>query len=668
MSGPDRDQARFRHLFSPRPKPSETTPDALKNLVFVLARLDDVVVEAVVVLVLDEGHGVVVIVVGQDVVLAGFAHAGLFRRIDRGLVVVVVRGQDRLVAFLVDLGRGDGFFLVVIVIGRLLLGDLILGVFLGGLVGGVAGRTAAAVAQLKRLLRIEIGRAFGAVGRAAAQVVEFGLAVRADLLLAQFGIGHGVRPLAGVGNRARPLPPWGAAVKSHLSRRPRRLTLAGDRRVPVPSTLTAASAPALSGVTRAPGDKSMSHRALILGAMATGVTDIDGLLEGDDVLATARAVEAFGAGVERLGEGRWRVTGHGGFRQPDGVIDCGNAGTGVRLLMGAAAGYPITVTFDGDASLRKRPMMRVIEPLQLMGARFEGDRLPLVMHGGGLKGIHYVMPVASAQVKSAILLAGQNASGGTIVEEPVRTRDHTEKMLRAFDAPSGQFDGIEPYIGPYLALSSGGGFAGTAVSVPGDPSSAAFPLAAALIVPGSEVTVEGVMLNPLRTGLFETWREMGADLTVSNRRMAGGEEVGDVTARHSKLHGVVVPPERAASMIDEYPVLAATAAFADGATVMRGIGEMRLKESDRIALMAAGLQACGVAVEEEPEGFTVTGGPVQGGATVVTHGDHRIAMSHLVLGLAAAEPVTVDEPGMIATSFPGFVDLMRGLGADIAAA
>jgi len=458
-----------------------------------------------------------------------------------------------------------------------------------------------------------------------------------------------------------PRTPLSKAISAPL----RPLSLSGDRRVSIPVHLTARHSPALTGRVRAPGDKSISHRALILGAMATGVTDIEGLLEGDDILATARAVEAFGAGVERLGEGRWRVTGQGGFRQPVGVIDCGNAGTGVRLLMGAAAGYPITVTLDGDASLRKRPMGRVIEPLQLMGARFEGDRLPLVMHGGGLKGIHYVMPVASAQVKSAILLAGQNATGGTVVEEPVRTRDHTEKMLRAFDAPSGQFDGIEPYIGPYLAMSAGGGFAATAVSVPGDPSSAAFPLAAGLIVPGSGVTVERVMLNPLRTGLFETWREMGADLTVANRRMAGGEEVGDVTARHSKLRGVVVPPERAASMIDEYPILAATAAFAEGATVMRGIGEMRVKESDRIALMAAGLKACGVTVEEEPEGFTVFGGPVRGGAAVATHGDHRIAMSHLVLGLAAEEAVTVDEPGMIATSFPGFVELMRGLGAGI---
>ena len=437
--------------------------------------------------------------------------------------------------------------------------------------------------------------------------------------------------------------------------------------MPTFSTLTARRAAALSGVVRAPGDKSISHRALILGAMATGVTDIDGLLEGEDILATARAVEALGAGVERLDQGRWRVTGHGGFRQPANVIDCGNAGTGVRLLMGAAAGYPITVTFDGDASLRKRPMKRVTGPLADMGARFEwpGEegRLPLTLTGGGLAGLDYWQEVPSAQIKSAILLAALNASGDTVVHEPIQSRDHTERMLPAF---GGTIRVTELDDCTAVRLARGQSLTGTEISIPGDPSSAAFPLAAALIVPGSEVTVEGVMLNPLRTGLFETWREMGADLTVANRRTAGGEDIGDVTARHSRLKGVVVPPARAASMIDEYPILAATAAFADGPPVMRGIGEMRVKESDRIALMSAGLQACGVRVEEEPEGFTVTGGPVRGGATVVTHGDHRIAMSHLVLGLAADAPVTVDEPGMIATSFPGFVELMRGLGADIA--
>lgn len=434
-----------------------------------------------------------------------------------------------------------------------------------------------------------------------------------------------------------------------------------------PAHLTARRSPALQGSTRAPGDKSMSHRSLILGAMATGVTEIEGLLEGDDILATARAVEAFGATVERLGDGRWRVTGRGGFRSPADVIDCGNAGTGVRLLMGAAAGHPITATFDGDASLRKRPMKRVTGPLAQMGARFDWrvdeDRLPVSVSGGGLKAIDYVQGVASAQIKSAILLAGLNAEGVTTVEEPERSRDHTERMLRAFGAEVGVLPMGD---GWRVTLKGGQALTGTAVAVPGDPSSAAFPLAAGLVVPGSVVTVEGVMLNPLRTGLFETWRDMGADLTIANRRMAGGEEVGDITARHSALKGVVVPEERAASMIDEYPILAATAAFAEGTTVMRGVGEMRVKESDRISLMVAGLRACGVQVEEEPEGFIVTGGPVRGGATVHTAHDHRIAMSHLVLGLAADEPVSVDEPGMIATSFPGFVEMMRGLGGEIA--
>ena len=431
--------------------------------------------------------------------------------------------------------------------------------------------------------------------------------------------------------------------------------------------LTARRSPALTGAVRAPGDKSMSHRALMLGALAQGETTIEGLLEGDDILATGRAARAFGAGIERVGEGVWRVTGRGGFRAPDGVIDCGNAGTGVRLLMGAAAGFDLSVTFDGDASLRKRPMKRVTGPLTDMGARFDWggaeDRLPLTLRGGGLKGMIYRQSVASAQVKSAILLAGLNAAGETAVIEPEPSRDHTERMLRAFGAVVEVSETAE---GRVARVAGGQRLSGTHVAVPGDPSSAAFPLAAGLIVPGSEVTVRGVMLNPLRTGLFDTWIEMGADLTVSNRRMAGGEDVGDVTARHSALKGIVVPPERAASMIDEYPVLAAVAAYARGPTVMRGIGEMRVKESDRIALMAAGLAACGVQVEEEPEGFIVTGGRrVAGGATVHTAHDHRIAMSHLVLGLNSEAPVAVDEPGMIATSFPRFTELMRGLGAGI---
>jgi 3-phosphoshikimate 1-carboxyvinyltransferase len=433
------------------------------------------------------------------------------------------------------------------------------------------------------------------------------------------------------------------------------------------SHLTARRAGPLTGTVRAPGDKSMSHRAMILGAMATGVTEVEGLLEGDDVLATARAAETFGATVERLGEGRWRVTGRGGFQTPDGVIDCGNAGTGVRLLMGAAAGYPITVTFDGDASLRSRPMGRVTDHLERMGARFAWSGrpglLPATLTGGGLSAIDHVQTVASAQVKSAILLAGLNAAGVTSVTEPERSRDHTERMLRAFGAT---VDVEQQGEGWVIRLAGGQRLTGTHVAVPGDPSSAAFPLAASLIVPGSEVTVAGVMLNPLRTGLFETWREMGADLTIANRRVAGGEDVGDITARHSALRGVVVPEARAAAMIDEYPILAATAAFAEGVTVMRGVGEMRVKESDRIRLMVDGLRACGVAVEEEPEGFIVTGGTVAGGGTVHTAHDHRIAMSHLVLGLAAEAAVTVDEPNMIATSFPGFVEMMRGLGGEVA--
>ena len=439
----------------------------------------------------------------------------------------------------------------------------------------------------------------------------------------------------------------------------------------MPSQLTASRSNALAGTVRAPGDKSMSHRSMILGGMASGVTEVEGLLEGDDVLATARAVQAFGAKVERIGEGRWRIEGAGGFKTPASVIDCGNAGTGVRLLMGAAAGYPLTATFDGDASLRRRPMKRGTGPLADRGARCDWraaeDRLPVALTGGTLTAIDYVQTVASAQIKSAILLAGLNAQGVTSVTEPEKSRDHTERMLRAFGAEVGVEEMGQGWV---VSLKGGQPLTGTFVAVPGDPSSAAFPLAAGLIVPGSAVTVEGVMLNPLRTGLFAAWRDMGADLTISNRREAGGEAVGDVTARHSALKGVVVPEDRAASMIDEYPILAATAAFAEGVTVMRGVGEMRVKESDRISLMVEGLRACGVQVEEEPEGFIVTGagegGSVRGGGLVHTAHDHRIAMSHLILGLASDQPVSVDEPGMIATSFPGFVEMMNGLGGRIA--
>jgi 3-phosphoshikimate 1-carboxyvinyltransferase len=435
--------------------------------------------------------------------------------------------------------------------------------------------------------------------------------------------------------------------------------------------MTASRAGSLKGVLRAPGDKSISHRALILGALAHGTTEVEGLLEGEDVKRTAGAMAAFGAGVERVGEGRWRVEGRGVFAEPTDVIDCGNAGTGVRLIMGAAAGFPLAATFTGDASLRGRPMNRVLKPLGEMGATWtcrEGGRLPLTLQGGNLKFLAYELPEPSAQVKSAVLLAGLHAQGGAEVIEPEATRDHTERMLRAFGA---QVLVTEAEAGGRrIVLPGGQALAGTRVVVPGDPSSAAFPLVAALITPGSAVTVEGMLLNPLRIGLLETLGDMGADLSVTNVREEGGETVADVTARYSALTGVDVPPERAPSMIDEYPILAVAAAFAEGPTVMRGIGEMRVKESDRIALMAAGLSACGVSVEEGPDSLTVVGSVranhgVRGGASVATHGDHRIAMSHLILGLASDEPVAVDDAHMIATSFPGFLDLMRSLGGEI---
>lgn len=438
------------------------------------------------------------------------------------------------------------------------------------------------------------------------------------------------------------------------------------------AALTARRAGSLSGRVRAPGDKSISHRALILGALASGVTEVEGLLEGEDVKRTAAAMASFGAGVERLGPsatggGHWRVEGRGGFAEPVDVVDCGNAGTGVRLIMGAAAGFDLAVTFTGDSSLRGRPMNRVLKPLGEMGATWiarSNGRLPLTLKGGNLKRLAYRLPEPSAQVKSAVLLAGLSAAGGAEVIEPEATRDHTERMLRAFGA---QVDVSEEGGGRRIVLAGGQKLTGTRVRVPGDPSSAAFPLVAALITPGSEVTVEGMLLNALRIGLLDTLGEMGADLAVTNVRDEGGETVADVTARYSELEGVEVPPERAPSMIDEYPILAVAAAFAKGRTVMRGIGELRVKESDRIALMADGLKACGVEVEDGPDFMIVTGAAaVRGGARVTTHGDHRIAMSHLVLGLAAEQPISVDEPGMIATSFPGFVSLMRGLGGDIA--
>jgi 3-phosphoshikimate 1-carboxyvinyltransferase len=424
--------------------------------------------------------------------------------------------------------------------------------------------------------------------------------------------------------------------------------------------LTGSRSQALAGDIEVPGDKSMSHRALILGGMASGETRISGLLEGDDVLHTADAVRAFGANVDRLGPGEWRVRG-AEWQSPAGPIDCGNAGTGARLLMGAAAGFPITVTFSGDASLSSRPMERVLAPLRAMGARTEGSTLPVTIHGGGLHGISFVNEKASAQVKSAILLAGLRAEGQVEVIEPHRSRDHSENMLRAF--------GCDVEVeGESIRLGARRRLLGTDVAIPGDPSSAAFPLVAALIVRGSRVTVRNMMVNPLRAGLIKTLIEMGADLKVENERLEGGESVADLVVAASDLRGVEGPAARAPSMIDEYPILAVAAAFAMGRTVMHGLAELRVKESNRLAAVVAGLRACGVDAMEEGDSLIVegTGSPPRGGAEVQAHHDHRIAMSFLVMGLAAQQPVAVDSAGMIATSFPNFVALMQSLGARIA--
>ncbi|MEO7026204.1 MAG: 3-phosphoshikimate 1-carboxyvinyltransferase, partial [Caulobacteraceae bacterium] len=398
------------------------------------------------------------------------------------------------------------------------------------------------------------------------------------------------------------------------------------------------SAP-LRGQAAAPGDKSISHRALILGALARGTTDIEGLLESDDVLRTAAVVAALGADVEHCGEGRWRLVGQGALAEPDVPLDCGNSGTAARLLLGAVAPFPIAAAFTGDASLRSRPMRRVLTPLGEMGARWlcrDGERLPIMLRGGRLAGIDFTSPLASAQVKSAVLLAGLNAAGVTRVLEPVPTRDHTERMLRAFGADLVIADVAG---GRRVQIEGGQRLIGADVRVPGDPSSAAFPLVAALIVPGSAVTMTGVLLNPMRNGLIETLIEMGANITISRRREEGGETVGDIHAAHSALRGVIVRPERAASMIDEYPILAVAAAFAQGPTVMNGIGELRVKESDRIATIGGLLTSAGVAVDMRLDGLSVEGrGMVRGGCRARAGDDHRIAMSAVVMGLAAREP------------------------------
>ncbi|SLN52435.1 3-phosphoshikimate 1-carboxyvinyltransferase [Roseivivax jejudonensis] len=438
---------------------------------------------------------------------------------------------------------------------------------------------------------------------------------------------------------------------------------------PVP--MTAHPCGPLSGVAEVPGDKSISHRALILGALSVGETTVTGLLEGQDVLDTASAMRAFGADVERRGE-TWHIhgVGVGGFAEPETVIDCGNSGTGVRLIMGAMATSPITATFTGDASLNRRPMARVTDPLALFGARAvgrAGGRLPMTIVGAeDAVPVRYATPVPSAQVKSAVLLAGLNAPGQTVVIEREATRDHSERMLAGFGAEVSVEDDAE---GRIITLTGQPDLRPQTIAVPRDPSSAAFPVCAALITEGSDVLVPNIGLNPTRAGLFTTLREMGADLVYENPREEGGEPVADLRARFSPdLRGIEVPPGRAASMIDEYPVLSAVAACAEGRTLMTGVRELRVKESDRIDAMARGLEACGVTVEEGEDWWAVTGrgaGSVAGGARVESRLDHRIAMSFLVLGFAARAAITVDDCGPIATSFPIFEPLMRTLGATL---
>ncbi|MBS9717344.1 3-phosphoshikimate 1-carboxyvinyltransferase [Pseudohalocynthiibacter aestuariivivens] len=438
-----------------------------------------------------------------------------------------------------------------------------------------------------------------------------------------------------------------------------------------PIPMTSSKCGPLSGVAQVPGDKSISHRSLILGAMAVGETRITGLLEGEDVLDTAKAMRAFGAEVSQHGPGEWSVhgVGVGGFAEPENVIDCGNSGTGVRLIVGAMATQPITATFTGDASLNKRPMGRVTDPIALFGAQAhgrDGGKLPMTIVGAAEPvPVTYTVPMPSAQVKSAVLLAGLNAPGKTVVIEKEATRDHTERMLAGFGAELTVEDTNE---GRKITLTGQPELTPQDIAVPRDPSSAAFPVCAAVIVPGSEITVPGVSLNPTRNGLYTTLIEMGADIAFENEREEGGEPVADLRVRASETKGVEVPPERAPSMIDEYPILSVVAALSTGTTVMRGVKELRVKECDRIDAMARGLEACGVTIEEDEDTLIVHGmgqGGVPGGATCKSHLDHRIAMSFMCLGMAAQNPVSVDDGAPIATSFPVFEPLMAALGANV---
>ncbi|RWE74684.1 MAG: 3-phosphoshikimate 1-carboxyvinyltransferase [Mesorhizobium sp.] len=441
---------------------------------------------------------------------------------------------------------------------------------------------------------------------------------------------------------------------------------------------TARKSPALAGTARVPGDKSISHRSFMFGGLASGETRITGLLEGEDVMRTGAAMKAMGAHIEKNGA-EWviRGTGNGALLQPEGPLDFGNAGTGSRLTMGLVGTYDMETTFIGDASLSGRPMGRVLDPLRQMGVQVlkaaPGDRMPITLRGPKHAApITYRVPMASAQVKSAVLLAGLNTPGITTVIEPVMTRDHTEKMLKGFGANlTVETDerGVR-----HIFIEGQGKLTGQTIAVPGDPSSAGFPLVAALIVPGSDIVIENVLMNPTRTGLLLTLQEMGGRIDILNPRNAGGEDVADLRVRYSELKGVTVPPERAPSMIDEYPVLAVAASFAEGETLMQGLEELRVKESDRLSAVANGLKLNGVDCTEGEASLAVRGRPGGKGlgahpngpdTAVKTHLDHRIAMSFLIMGLATEKPVTIDDANMIATSFPEFMGLMKGLGAEI---
>jgi 3-phosphoshikimate 1-carboxyvinyltransferase len=428
---------------------------------------------------------------------------------------------------------------------------------------------------------------------------------------------------------------------------------------------------ALRGTVRVPGDKSISHRSLILGGLAIGKTKVTGLLAGDDVMATANAMRALGVPITQSDEGVWHITGVGlqGLISPERPLDLGNSGTGVRLLMGVVAGQPITATFTGDASLSVRPMARITEPLAKMGAKItsrDGGLLPVTITGSETPlAADHVSTVASAQIKSAVLLAGLNARGTTVVTEPHASRDHSESMLRHFGADVIQTvsaDGVHR-----VELTGESELTAADIIVPSDPSSAAFIMVAALITPDSDVTIPAVGMNPLRTGLITTLTEMGGAITISNERVEGGEQVADIRVCHSQLKGIAVPAERAASMIDEYPILSVAAAVASGITTMQGVAELRVKETDRIKVMADGLALAGVTVAYDDDTMTVTGGPIAGGVTIASQHDHRIAMSFLTLGMVADSPVTVTGCLTINTSFPGFADLVNGCGASIAA-